>query len=783
MHHNRVALCISICSTSDAGIIMSSGCIVCGRAVPRGETHYCCLGCAAVYTIIEQLNLEGAAKDERVAQLLEGVFPGGEEIESRDVELENGESLSLIIGGMVCPACAWLIHNRLTKLEGVGGVNVNFIAETCELQFDPMRLGREEIELTVANLGYQTFDSGEVRGGFDYFRFGAGWFFALNTMMISFVVYSAESWAVPLTMQWICSLLLIIFGTWVPFYAARATMVTGFRQIRLGAFRMESLVVVSTTAAWIYSMIAVSTGAFERLYFDVVTLLLMLIETGNLITGSFYRKLHQRVSSLSLQLPKKARINEMQFFAVDELDPGQAFEVRRDELVPSDGIASSGGEFDFSLITGESAGVWMEPGSLIGAGARLLSEKITLMVPPSGRSNLLERMVESTIEAFNTKREQLTLGDRISQIFVPVVAVIGLIVFLLQLSTGSGSEGFSRLLSILIVACPCAFGIAEPLVLTTALEQVRRWGIQCFNGSVLALKPNRVIFDKTGTLTKGVPEVSTLYWLVEEDSKWLDLLASLENGVEHPVARACVGLGRPQTIIHRSIKRTEVSAEIEGVLYRAGNASSYPDVPVPPELKDATLVFFGEAERCLLIVALQDQVRAESQRLIEQIKQLAIRPSIFSGDRQEVVNRLSDALNIADAHGAMSSEDKQHGIEQLQKDGETVLMVGDGINDAQALATADIGIAVYSGQVPAKMSADGVFLQPGIDALTAIPRIQQRVRKKIRLNYGWAFLYNSIGVILAASGWLSPKYCAVGMVFSNLVVVYNSIFGMKVKKD
>ncbi len=751
--------------------------------MPSGETQFCCPGCAAVHTIIEQLNLEGAAKDERVAQLLEGVFPGGEEVESYETELENGESLSLIIDGMVCPACAWLVHNRLTKMEGVGGVNVNFIAETCELQFDPMQLGREEIEATVDRLGYRTYDSGEVRGGVDYFRFGAGWFFALNTMMISFVVYSAESWSVPLTMQWICSLLLVIFGTWVPLYAARATMRTGFRQLRSGAFRMESLVVVSTTAAWIYSMIAVSTGAFERLYFDVVTLLLMLIETGNLITGSFYRKLHQRVSSLSLQLPKKARIDEMQFCAVDQLEPGQAYEVRRDELVPSDGIASNGGEFDFSLITGESAGVWMEPGSLIGAGARLLSEQITLMVPPTGRSNLLERMVESTIEAFNTKREQLTLGDRISQVFVPVVGVIGLTVFFVQLSSGSGSEGFSRLLSVLIVACPCAFGIAEPLVLTTALEQVRRWGIQCFNGSVLSLKPNRVIFDKTGTLTKGVPEVSTIHWLVEENSKWLDLLASLENGLEHPVARACVGLGRPRSIDERLLKRTEVSAEIDGVLYRAGNASSYPSVSIPPELKDATLVFFGEAERCYLIVALQDPVRAESRGLIEQVKQLAIRPSIFSGDRQEVVDHLSRELEIDDAYGAMSSEDKQHGIERLQEQGETVLMVGDGINDAQALATADIGIAVYSGQVPAKMSADGVFLQPGIDSLTAIPRMQQRVRKKIRLNYGWAFLYNSIGVLLAASGWLSPKYCAVGMVFSNLVVVYNSIFGMQLTKD
>ncbi|MFL2859918.1 MAG: cation transporter, partial [Pontiellaceae bacterium] len=234
---------------------MSSGCKVCGRPVPRGEKQYCCPGCAAVYTIIEQLNLEGAAKDERVAQLLEGVFPGGEEVESHDIELENGESLSLIIDGMVCPACAWLVHNRLTKLEGVGGVNVNFITETCELQIDPMRLGREEVEMAVADLGYRTYDSGTVRDGIDYFRFGAGWFFALNTMMISFVVYSAESWSVPLTMQWVCSLFLVIFGTWVPLYAARDTMRMGFRQIRLGAFRMESLVVVSTTAAWIYSII------------------------------------------------------------------------------------------------------------------------------------------------------------------------------------------------------------------------------------------------------------------------------------------------------------------------------------------------------------------------------------------------------------------------------------------------------------------------------------------------------------------------------------------------
>ena len=761
---------------------MQNGCIACSRAVPAGETRFCCPGCSAVYTIVEQLNLEGAAKDERVAQLLEGVFPGGKDIDSREVELENGEALSLMIEGMVCPACAWLVHHRLTKLSGVGSVNVNFLAETCDLQFDPMLLAREEVESVINHLGYRTYESDGERGGFDYFRFGAGWFFALNAMMISFVVYSAESWSVPITMQRVCSVLLALFGTLVPLYAARSTMQAGFRQLTLGAFRMESLVVVSTTAAWIYSMWAMMGGEFDRLYFDVVTLLLMLIESGNLITGSFYRRLHQRVSSLALKLPKKARIGDVDFAAVDEMEPGQAFTVLRDEVVPTDGVAVTGAEFDFSLITGESIGVWMEPGSLVGAGARLLSDEAALRVPPAGRSNLLERMVASTIEAFNTKREQLTLGDRISQVFVPLVALIGVSVFVIQFVSGSATEGFSRLLGVLIVACPCAFGIAEPLVLTAAIEQVRRWGIQCFNGSILAYKPTRIIFDKTGTLTRGTPEVTEVHWLVEENTQWLDMLASLENGVEHPVARACVGLGRPKPVENRVIERTTVTAEVEGKRYRAGNAATYPQVEIPASMAASTLVLFGDDEQCYLVVALRDMERPESVDVLKRMRTLGMSASIFSGDRQPVVDDLAMRVNIEDARGEMSSTDKQDEICRLQKQGETVMMVGDGINDAQALAAADVGVAVYSGQVPAKMSSDGVFLKPGIEALRAIPMMQRKVRKKIRLNYGWAFLYNSVGVVLAAMGWLSPKYCAVGMVFSNLVVVYNSIVGMELKQ-
>ncbi len=762
---------------------MAEHCIVCNRSVPGGGGDFCCPGCAAVYTIIGKMELDGAERDERIAQLLEGVFPGGEDVDAVESEIEGGEELCFLVGGMVCPACSWLVHNSLGKLSGVGRVNLNFIAETCTLSYDPMKIGKDDIAANVAKLGYTFYGGSEARrDGFDYFRFGAGWFFALNNMMISFVVYSAESWDVPFAMQLVCSVLLAVFGTLVPLYAARTTMVMGFRQIAARQFRMESLVFLSTTAAWIYSVYSMITGDFARLYFDVVTLLLMLIETGNLISGSFYKKLSRRVSSLSWQLPKKARIDAEDYAAVEDLAPGQEFRVKRAEIVPTDGVLMSSAEFDFSLITGESHGVSLEQGHYVGAGAKLLSEEARLSVPAAGQSNLIKKIVESTIEAFNTRKEQLSFGDRISQVFVPVVIAVALFVCLANLLFGDRHDAVVRMLSVLIVACPCAFGIAEPLVLTAAIEKVRGLGIQIFNGAVLALKPAVVVFDKTGTLTRGAPEVHKVVWLVDRNEDYLNLLASLENGIEHPIARALAVMGTPRTATDRTVARTVISAQVDGRHYLAGSPELYPTVDIPPELKESTIVMFGDAERCYLVVGLQDTLRDESRQLVADLKAGGIEPYIFSGDRQAVVEQVAGELGIKNYVSEMGSGDKQAEIAALQKQGHAVMMVGDGINDAQALAAADFGLAVFSGQIPAKMSADGVFMVPEIGRLRDLPFMQRKVRRKIRLNYGWAFLYNLIGMGLAGTGLLSPKYCAVGMVFSNLVVIFNSMYGMKLPR-
>ena len=762
---------------------MAEHCIVCNRSVPGGEGDFCCPGCAAVHVIIGKMGLDGSERDERISQLLEGVFPGGEENDAAESEIEGGQELCFLVGGMVCPACSWLVHNSLGKLPGVGNVNLNFIAETCTLSYDPMKIGKDAIHSNVEKLGYKYYEGEDAqREGFDYFRFGAGWFFALNNMMISFVVYSAETWDVPFAMQLVCSILLALFGTLVPLYAARTTMIIGFRQIMMRQFRMESLVVLSTTAAWIYSVYSMIIGDFAHLYFDVVTLLLMLIETGNLISSSFYKKLSRRVSSLSWQLPKKARVAsadiEEDYAAVEDLKPGKEFLVRRGEFVPTDGILMGSAEFDFSLITGESHGVSLEQGHYVGAGAKLLTEDARLSVPAGGQSNLIQKIVESTIEAFNTRKQQLSFGDKISQHFVPIVVFLALVVLVGNLVWGDRNAAVIRMLSVLIVACPCAFGIAEPLVLTAAIEKGRGLGIQIFNGAVLSLKPAVAVFDKTGTLTRGAPEVHKVVWLAERDQKYLDILASLENGIEHPIARALAVVGTPRPVSGRTIARTVVSAEVDGKYWLAGSTELFPDIGIPPDLKESTLVMFGDAEQCYCMVGLQDQVRDESKQLIADLKNRGVDSYIFSGDRKAVVEQVADELGIDHFYGEMGSGDKQKEIAALQQQGKAVMMVGDGINDAQALATADFGLAVFSGQIPAKMSADGVFMVPEIGKLSDLPFMQRKVRHKIRLNYGWAFLYNVVGMFLAGVGWLSPKYCAVGMVFSNLVVIFNSMQGM-----
>lgn len=280
-------------------------CILCGREVKAEGDAYCCGGCAAIDEIISTMALEADEKDKKIKDLLSVVFPNNK---TQPKEADPSDSPCLeaqfAISGMECPACAWIIHHALSDLHGVKEVSVNFISETCQISYFPMIIGLDSIKEKLHFLGFAIKET-DKESFYNYYQFGLGWFLALNAMMFSFVVYSAEKWDVPFRMELLCSILLLVFATITLVGPAYKIVKKGFAQLKTCYFRMESLIFLSTSMAYLYSIYSLITMDFKRLYFDVVCLLLMLVETGYLVELTFYNKIRKRLESSKLFLPKK----------------------------------------------------------------------------------------------------------------------------------------------------------------------------------------------------------------------------------------------------------------------------------------------------------------------------------------------------------------------------------------------------------------------------------------------------------------------------------------------
>lgn len=752
---------------------MENQCKLCGRAVETPGEVFCCPGCAAVDDILSSLGLSGPAREERRDQLLAEVFvePAAPSPETRS----DLRQLEFRVGKMMCPGCAWIIHHALEKTTGVMSAAANFLAEFVRLEYDPMRLGEDDVRRVVERLGYDYLPATGKPARARLFNLGAGCFYALNVMALSFVVYAAERRSVPFPMMAACSGLLLLFSLAAYFGPGFYIIRQGFGQLRARVCRMESLIFLSTTTALVYSIYMLAMGQFARLYFDVVCLLLVLVEAGNLIEDHFYRKIRQRVDDLRTILPKRARVSRdagEAFLPLAELQPEDKFIVLAGEIVPTDGILLVAAELDASLVTGESRPVRLAAGQFVGAGSRLLTPRALLALPPAGRSSLIERIVDAAVAAFDTRPEAISLGDRISRRFAPFVMLVALGVLAAFVVLGDPHSGFIRCMSVLIVACPCAFGIAEPLVLMLAAAAVRRQGVQVFNAGALKRPPTAVVFDKTGTLTLASYVVAELDWLAPDKKDSLDILASLESGLEHPIARCLAQLGQGTSIEARRVEGTTVRGVCGGRLYQAGKLDLYPALEYQGKI-GKTLVAFGDEDACYLVVALDSETRPEALEVVAGLAE-SVELHLCSGDREDVVRAVADELGIRSWRAEMSVADKTAMITDLQAAGEHVMMVGDGVNDAPALAAADFGAAVYAGQIPARLSADGVLLRSDLAAVRHLVGAMRTVRRRIAANYSWSFLYNAVGLILAVAGKLSPTFCAVGMVFSSVLVVVNS---------
>ncbi len=593
-----------------------------------------------------------------------------------------------------------------------------------------------------------------------------------------------------------------------------------FNSLRGGGANMEVLVVLGTSAAFAYSvglMLTLGEAARGQLYFEASAVIITLVLIGKHLEARAKKGAAAAIQELMALRPAVARVRlpdgELEERPCAELKLGDLFVCRPGDQVAADGVIVRGeAEIDESLITGESVPVAKGPGDPVTAGSINVDGFIDIEAKAVDEDSVLAKMIRLVERAQVSKSAVQRLVDRVSAIFVPTVIAIAAVTFCGWLIAGAGLEkAFVCAAATLVIACPCALGLATPTAIVAGSGAAARAGILIRDISVLerVYRLSHVLFDKTGTLTEGKPVVAemSLALGVEVDEAFRTA-ASLQQGSEHPIALAFREeankrqLKLAQVEHFKSIASRGIEGDVEGVRYLLGNERLFQDkelVEPAPETQFDDFpgspgklnrqqgasaqggakvwlgVRSGNGVALLARFALVDRLRPTAKAAVEQLKQLGIKPLLASGDAASVTRRVGDELGIDQAYGDVRPEDKAALIAELQAGGAEVGMVGDGVNDAPALAGATIGIAMGSGVDVAIETAAITLIAPDPRLVASAIDVSRRTFRKIKQNLFWAFAYNMVGLPLAALGQLSPSLAGAAMAFSSLSVVMNSL--------
>jgi Cu2+-exporting ATPase len=619
-------------------------------------------------------------------------------------------------------------------------------------------------------------------------RLGLAAFFSANVMVLSLFLYSGE--ASPLAARLVDGLLLVLsLPVFVllapPFLAGMA------RDLRRRRPSTDSLIAIGTAAAFVYSTVSYFRGS-TAVYFDTATMVLMLVTVGRLLESNARLRGRRAVEALIALQPPTARVwrdDGWHEAAAAEVRGGELVQVLAGERIPVDGrIVRGASAVDESMLTGEPLAAEKEEGDSVRAGSLCLNGVLKIETSGDSSQTLLARIVASVEEAQKLRSPLERMADKAAAAFVPSVVVLAAIVAV----TSAWLNG----LAVLVVACPCAMGIAVPLANVLALAAGARRGVLVRSSEALErlALTDTLVFDKTGTLTRGEVEIKYVAPVPGED-EWTVLAAAATAAADsrHPVSRAVSRRARQSGVEPAPRRRVEVmpgrGVQVEsegGALFVLGQprwvASRVGSVPQDwlagmKARLDSThgVVWCAVDGRLMGALLLDDPVSGEARECVAACRRLGLRLGILSGDRQEPVTEAAAVLKIPFAEGGLLPEDKARCIHELRAAGARVAMAGDGINDAPALAAADTGIAVSNGTEVAREVAEVVFLESGLWRLTELIQLARRTRRIARENLGWAFLYNIIAVGLAATGKLRPILAAVLMVASSLLVTANSL--------
>jgi len=698
------------------------------------------------------------------------------------------------VGGMTCSACATRIEKQLRRLPGVLEANVNVALERADVRAVFGQVDQHALERSVEAAGFTVHFPDDAADADHEEEHREKEAHALRRDQYALIASALLT--LPLVAQMVTMVVGMNFhllpwvelalATPVQFLIGARFYRAAWKAIRAGSGNMDVLVAMGTTTAYAYSvylMASLGDAAAGRLYFEASAVIITLVMLGKYMEARAKRGTTAAIRQLMDLRPKTARLERggaVTEVPVAQVRAADLVVVRPGEAIPVDGVLADGrSEVDESLITGESIPV-----------VKVAGDKVTAV----GADSTLAKIIRLVENAQSGKAPIQRLVDRISELFVPTVLLIAGATFAgWFFYSGNLESALISAVSVMVIACPCALGLATPTAIMTGTGAAARWGILIKDVEMLerAHALNAVIFDKTGTLTTGHPTVVDILARDGDSTRLLAAVASLQQGSEHPLAKAVLdraaadGVALTPVSDFRSHTGHGVAGRIDGASVISGNEQFMRDNGVPTEAESATaaawedqgktVIWVARAGELLGLVAIADPLRPESAPAVAQLKRMGIRTLLLSGDAVRAVAEIGRQVGIDEAQGGVKPADKSRQVEALRDDGYRVGMIGDGINDAPALAAADVGIAMGSGTDVAMETAGVTLMRSDPGLVPGAISISRATWNKIRQNLFWAFIYNVIGIPFAAAGYLSPTIAGAAMAFSSVSVVTNSL--------